>query len=213
VPDLDPTDHQVAEQIAKFDRHMGFYKAAAEASRSAEDAYLEAEAAPALREESRRLRRWLVLSSVAAILASVFDVTPTQVEALGLDLSGAKGNIVVVGIGLFTLYFLIEFLAFARRDYGYWHRRVAVAHRRLWAALQLESGQIKVQPCGNPTFRSHYLQDVDARQSEYAKAPPTAPNRIWLVDHCRTFSGWVEVIIPVAIAALALAALLWTLAA
>ncbi len=202
MPEDRPTENPRTEALAEFDRRMSFFRSAAEASRLAEDGYLEALATPALRDDSKRQRRWVLLSSVAALLAGLFGMTPTTVNALGLDLSGTKEKIVVLGCGVFTAYFLVEFYTFARRDYLLWRDRVEVGHRRLCAALQREKGQAVVT-FGSSSATDEHLRDVESRLARYAKEPDPTRQGWWIVDQAQTLAGWVEVLIPLGFAVVA----------
>lgn len=200
------THVEPVKSLAEFDRRMAFYTAATDASRSREDSYLEAASTPSLRDDSKRQRRWLILASVATILVTRYDIKPTTVAALGLELSGAKERIIVFGTGVFTIFFLIEFIAFARRDHSFWRQRVAVTYRRLCAALEQEGAQIQ------ETFRQssaadHLMEGVEARQVEYKIDPNAQTGTWWVWALSKTFTGLIEFLLPVIIAFVALA--LW----
>jgi hypothetical protein len=189
---------------ASHDRAMLRYRSSVEAARNAEDEYLEAISAPELREDSMKQRRWLVLSASATLLADVFGIRPTKIESLGIDLGGASSEIVIVCCGVATLYFLIEFFTFARRDYSHWRRRARVARRRVLMALTSQRGQSALVPFMLASVSKDTSADIQERMKEYSNEVPAKSIGWWLTEHLRMSSGVVEVIMPMAVAIVAL---------
>ncbi len=201
----------LANPLESSDRAMRCFEGSEAASALAEDSLLEAEAAPALRDDSRRQRRWLVLSSVVTLLISLFDLKPKGIPALDLDLAGARESVILLGAGAFTLYLLVEFFTFARRDDGFWRRRVRVARRRLHSSLEAQRCQAPLA-LGRSSMTDQTVAEVDELISAYLQEPQVA-RRSWIVDLATTLPGWVEVLVPILIALVSLGALVCRLLA
>lgn len=128
-------------ELESFDRSMRFWEAAKQESRQSEDGYVEVLAAHPLRDDAKRHRRALVLTSSITLLITCFDLRPKGLLPIDLDLSGTKELLVVGGAGAVTLYLWFEFIIHSTRDFKYWRQRMRTAHRRLLDAIDHEQAQ------------------------------------------------------------------------
>lgn len=187
----------------RLDRSLRSLEAAVRATAEAEDAFAACLGAPVLRDDSRRQRRSLLLVAVLAVSITVLGLRPTKVQPLEIELGDAEQLWIVYGAGVAILYFWVEFLLHAGRDFRYWSERLRTWHRRWDAALRQEIGQIREGFDGSD--QQNLEVAYDEKHARFAEVHRPAPPRRFASILGAGSAGWLEFRLPQALAFIALA--------
>ena len=74
-----------------------------------------------LRDETRKVRKTLLVWCLAAVAITLGQLFPTEVSALGLKITPGSRNVLLWLVALIVIYHLVAFAAYAASDFAHWY--------------------------------------------------------------------------------------------
>lgn len=73
-----------------------------------------------LAEDTKKERKYLLAFSLLIIAISWIGIVPTKITALGIEFSLAEQRVLLIILGLISIYFFIGFIIYGIKDYYIW---------------------------------------------------------------------------------------------